>query len=155
MFIIKCFHPTLWITKSCCRAVPDGRFEVQNDPIYTNIGFSISALSKEYRTWRKGKTNFSCSHLAVNITRCRVSCCAEQPPVSMRGSFPESKNPYSNQERGPTFRVIGEPGEAQILCFAGLYTGGSDGPPRDQVEARFFTFFLVRQSRKREAEPHP
>ena len=49
----------------------------------------------------------------------------------------ESKNPYSNHERGPTFRLIGE---EQFLCFAGLYTGGSNGPSRDQVEASFFSF---------------
>ena len=53
---------------------------------------------------------------------------------------------------GPTLRVIGE---AQILCFAGLYTGGSDGPTRDQVRASFFVFVLVRQSRIRVAELHP
>ena len=51
----------------------------------------------------------------------------------------ESKNPCSNQERRSTFRVIGE---AQILCFAGLYTGASDGPPRDQVEASFLYFLF-------------
>ena len=34
--------------------------------------------------------------------------------------------------RGPTFCIIGE---AQILCFAELHTGGSDGPTRDQVKA--------------------
>ena len=45
IFIMKCFHPTLRITKSCCRAVPDDKFEVQIDPTFTNIGFSISALS--------------------------------------------------------------------------------------------------------------
>ena len=46
----------------------------------------------------------------------------------------ESKNPYSNQERGPTmtFSVIGK---AENLGFAGLYT---DGPPRDQVRASCF-----------------
>ena len=49
----------------------------------------------------------------------------------------ESKNAYSNQERGPTFCVICE---AQILCFARLYTGASDGPPRDQVKASFLYF---------------
>ena len=47
----------------------------------------------------------------------------------------DSKNPYFNQECGPTFRVIGE---AQILCFAGLYTCASDGPPCDQVRASVF-----------------
>ena len=58
MFIMKCFHPALRITKSCCRAVPDGKFEVQNDPC-TNIGFSISALSRGDRIWKKGTTKFS------------------------------------------------------------------------------------------------
>ena len=43
-----------------------------------------------------------------------------------------------NQEQGPTFRVIGE---AQILCFAGLYTGGSDGPTSVQVKASFYFLF--------------
>ena len=88
MFIIKCFHPTLQISKSCCRAVPDGKFEVQNDPTCTNIGFSRSALSKKDRIWRKGTTKFSCNRLAVDISRCWASCCAEQPPVSMGGSVP-------------------------------------------------------------------
>ena len=31
----------------CCRAVSDDRFEVQNDPTCTNIGFSISALGRQ------------------------------------------------------------------------------------------------------------
>ena len=119
-------------------------------PTCTNIGFSISALSRKDRTWRKGTTKFSCSHLDVNILQCLASCCAEKPPVLMGGSVPRyearksgwcigrSKNPYSNQERGPTFRVIAE---AQFLCFAGLYTGASDGPPRDQVEESFLFYF--------------
>ena len=34
-------------------------------------------------------------------------------------------------------------------CFAGLYIGGSDRP------THFLFLFLVRQSRKRVAEPHP
>ena len=46
MFITKCFHPTLRITKSCCRAVPDDKFEVQIYHTCTNIGFSTSALSR-------------------------------------------------------------------------------------------------------------
>ena len=33
---------------------------------------------------------------------------------------------------GPTFRVIGD---AQILCFAELYTCWSNGPTYDQVKA--------------------
>ena len=37
--------------------------------------------------------------------------------------------------------------------FGPVLYGGSDGPPRDQVRAIFFNFFLVRQSRKRVAEP--
>ena len=31
--------------------------------------------------------------------------------------------------------------EAHIWCFAGLYTGGSDEPTRDQVKAGFFQVF--------------
>ena len=31
------------------------------------------------------------------------------------GALAESKNPYSNQKRGPTFRVVDK---TQILCFA-------------------------------------
>ena len=88
MFIIKCFHLTLQIPKSCCEAVPDGKFEVQNYPTCTNIGFSISALSRKDRTWRKGTMKFWWSHLDVDILLCLASCCAEQPPVSMGGSVP-------------------------------------------------------------------
>ena len=56
IFVIKCFDPTVLIAKSscCCREVPDDRFEVQNDPTCTNIGFSISALSRDDGIWRKG-----------------------------------------------------------------------------------------------------
>ena len=36
-----------------------------------------------------------------------------------------------------------------------LYTGGSDGPTRDQVKAGFLYFLLELQSRKLVAEPHP
>ena len=38
----------------------------------------------------------------------------------------------SNQKRGPTFRAVDQ---TQNLCLAGFYTGGSDGPPHDQVRA--------------------
>ena len=93
----------------------------------------------------------SCSHLDVNISQCLASAAQnnhqyqwEDPLHAMEQenigvALAESKNPYLNQERGPTFRVIGE---AQILCFAGLYTGGSDGPTRDQVKASLFIYFL-------------
>ena len=88
MFIMKCFYPTLLITKSCCRAVPDDKFEVQIDSTCTIIGFSTSALSRGDRIWRKGTTKFSCSHLVVDISRSWASNCAGKPPVSMRGSVP-------------------------------------------------------------------
>ena len=68
-------HWSFWshLTKSCCRAVPDNRFEVQNDPPCTEIGFSISALSREDRTWRKGTTKSS------YVVTCQwISCDAEQ-----------------------------------------------------------------------------
>ena len=64
------------------------KFEMQNDPTCTNIGFSTSALPKDDRIWRKGTTKFSCSHLAVDISRCLASNCAGKPPVSMRRSVP-------------------------------------------------------------------
>ena len=57
-----------------------------------NIGFSTSGLSRDDRIWRKGTTNFSCSHLAVDISqhwgRDWARYCTEQPQVSMGGSFP-------------------------------------------------------------------
>ena len=43
------------------------------------------------RIWRKGTKKVSCSHLAVYISRCRASCCAEQPPVLMGGSVPRCR----------------------------------------------------------------
>ena len=63
--------------------MPDDRFEVQNDPTCTNVGFSLISLSREAGIWRKGTVRFSCSHLAVDISRCWASYCAEQPQVSM------------------------------------------------------------------------
>ena len=88
ILIIKSFDPTLRITKFCCRAVPDDRFGVLNDPTCTNVGFSLSSLSRKEGIWRQMTTKFSCSRLAVNISRCLVACCAEQPPVSSGGSLP-------------------------------------------------------------------
>ena len=79
------------ITKSCCRAVPDDRFGVQNDPTCTSVGFSLSSLSRKEGIWRKGPTKVLCSHLALlaaDISRCWASYWAEQPQLSMGGSFP-------------------------------------------------------------------
>ena len=50
----------------------------------------------------------------------------------------EHKNPYSNQDHGTTFHVIGK---AQILCFTGLYVR-SDLATRGQVKASFFYILL-------------
>ena len=144
-----------------------GRFDLQNNPqaTCTNIGFSISALFREYRIWRQGTTNFSCSHLAVNISRCRASCCAEQPPVSMRGSFPRYDRAKKNRRcTGRKQESIFESWTWTYISFnrwrtvfvfrriiyrreqrAVTWPGGSKF---------FFFFFLVRQSRKRVAEPH-
>ena len=129
---MKCFHPILQNTESCCRAVPDDKFEVQNNPTCANIGFSISALSVGDRIWRKGTTKFSYSHLAVNILRCWASNCAlaGKPPVSKQGSIPRCRARKKGQcigrkkefilalgawRHGSTFCVISK---AQILCFA-------------------------------------
>ena len=91
ILIIKSFDPTLRITKFCCRAVPDDRFWVLNDLTCTHVGFSLSSLSRKEGIWRKGTTNFSCSHLPVDISRCLASCSSEQPPVSMGGSVPRQR----------------------------------------------------------------
>ena len=42
IFVTTCFDPTLQIAESCCRVVPDYRFEEQNNPTCTNIGFSTN-----------------------------------------------------------------------------------------------------------------
>ena len=162
---MKCFHRTLRITKSCCRAVPDDKFEVQNDPTCTNIGFSTSALSRGDRIWRKGTTKFSCSHLAVDISRSWASNCAGKPPVSMRGSVPR----YRARKK---VWCIGRKQESIFESEAWTYISCSR-PNTNSVFRRvlyrrerraatwlgeskfFFIFFLVRQSRKRVAEPHP
>ena len=52
----------------------------------TYIGFWRSALSREDGIWRKRTPKFSYMHIAVDISLCQASCCAEQPPVSMGGS---------------------------------------------------------------------
>ena len=150
------------------RIGPGDRFEVKNDPICTNIGFSKSGLSREDGIRRKGTTKFSCSHLEADISQYWASCCAawacaEQPLVSMGVSvlryrakntgvaWAESKNRYLDQERGPTFRVICETqkiDETQILYFAPqirriLYRRKRRANMWP-VESKFFSiFFLV------------
>ena len=96
----------------------------------------------------------SCSHLAVNISRWQAICCAEQPPMSMGGSLPryraKKKGPALHRQKArihirsgawsPPWTYISCNLRSTKLCFAGLYTGGSDGPTRDQVKASFFKF---------------
>ena len=133
-FIVKSFDPTLWITKFCCRVVPDDRFGVLNNPTCTNVGFSLSSLSREEGIWRKGTTKFSCSHLAGNIECCLASCCAKQPPVSIGGSVPcygarkkggcIGRYPYSNQERGT---YISCNLRSTIYVFPGYIPEGATG----------------------------
>ena len=64
--MLSILYCILWIYK----------FKVQIDPTCTNIGFSISALSRGGRIWRKGTTKFLCSHLAVDILWNRADNCA-------------------------------------------------------------------------------
>ena len=52
------------ITKSCCRAVQDGRLEVQNDPPCTSMRLCVPMCGDE-RMCRKGKTNFFRCYFAV------------------------------------------------------------------------------------------
>ena len=75
MFIMNCFHPTLRITKSFCRAVP---------PTCTNIGFSTGALTRGDRIWRIGTTKFSCSH---PVTWSSISRDARQATVQGNHQF--------------------------------------------------------------------
>ena len=140
------------------RIGPGDRFEVKNDPICTNIGFSKSGLSREDGIRRKGTTKFSCSHLKADISQYWASCCAawacaEQPPVSMGVSVLRyrAKRRALHQEGGPTFRVIGETqkiDETQILYFAPqirriLYRRKRRANMWP-VESKFFSiFFLV------------
>ena len=136
-------------------------------PTCTNFGFSTSAFSRGDKIWRKGTTKYSCSHLAVDISRCWASNCAGKPPVSMRGSIPRYRARKKGCCIGRKQESIFKSGAWTVdlhsllsakqkkLCLAGLYTGGSDGPTRDQAKASVFIFFLVLQSRTRMAEPHP
>ena len=91
---------------------PDDKCEVQNYPTCTNIGISIRALSRGDRIWRKGTTKFSCSHLAISryagqaTAQGNHQCQSNAVGQEKKGAWAESKNPYSNQEREPTFLVI-------------------------------------------------
>ena len=92
IFIIKCFDPTLRITKSCSRVVQDNRFEVQYNLTCMNTLVSqqvpcAAGLAYGRQNMEKKDRKFSCSLLAVDISRCRASCFAQQPPVSMGGSI--------------------------------------------------------------------
>ena len=66
-----------------------------------------------------------------------------------------------NFHESPGRPYLAMPGKQlrRVACAGLLYTGASDGPTRDQLrgcwEQVFFIFFLVLQSRKRVAEPHP
>ena len=55
------------LTSPCESRNCDDRFGVLDDPTCTNVGFSLSCLSREEGIWRKVKTKFSFSHLAVDI----------------------------------------------------------------------------------------
>ena len=57
IFIINYFESAMWITKSCCRAVQDGRLEVQSDPPCTSMCVCVPICGEERICW-KGNTNF-------------------------------------------------------------------------------------------------
>ena len=157
IFIIKCFDPTLRITKSCCRAVPDDRFGLQNDSTCTIVGFSDSAFTREDGIWRKGTINFLWNHLAVDMSKWQASSCAKQPPVSMEGSVPRCRARTKGRRIGRKQESIFELGawtyishwnlRSTILFFAGLYTGGRRRERRayicygDQVKTIFLILF--------------
>ena len=123
-------------------AVPDSRFEVKNDPTCTKTDSSTCALSREKTEYgERGQRN---SHAATwpSISRDGRQAAAQSKHQCQRPggvlfhateqekkciAKAEIKNSYLKQKRGwyggSTFFVIGK---AQILCFARLYTGGSD-----------------------------
>ena len=162
MFIMMWFHSTLPITISCCRAVPDDKFEVQIDPTCTKVGFTTSALSRGDRIWRKGTSKFSCSHLVVYISL-RLARPGQQllrETTSVKVSFCSTlqgrkKGWCIGRKQESIFESEVWTYTTQILCFSRFYLGKSHGPPRDQVRASIFILFLVLQSRKQVAEPHP
>ena len=112
----------------------------------TNIGFSLSDGGKGRRnfyavTWPSisrdaeqatAKGNHQCQ------SKVRFHAVGQEKKGRCIGRKQESIfESEAWSRRGPTFRVIDK---TQILCFAGFYTGGSDGPPRDQVGASFYLF---------------
>ena len=177
IFIIKCFDPTLQITKLCCKAVPDDRFGVLNNPT-RKLVFSLS--SREEGKGRKGTTKFSCSYLAVDISRCRASCCAEQPyygcrtfllnwwwPVTTSLKERSGSAIQSKKKKGCIGRKqesINKSGAwTYILCLvkhkfcvlSDFIQAGAKGRHVTRCRQVLFICVLVLQSRKQVAEPHP
>ena len=146
IFIMKCFHLTLRITKSCCRAAR--RCQMTNlrcitiQSAQTLVSQQVPCLG-ETDYGEKGQRNFMQStgrrYLAMKGKQLRrettivnermCSTLQSKKKRGCKGRKQESR-PYSNQERGTYISCYRQ---AQIFCFAGLYTGASDGPTSDQV----------------------
>ena len=140
--------------------------------LYEHWFLNVSCLGKESWYW-KGITKFSCCYLAIDIQRCRAGCCAEQSPLSM-GRFGalyrarKKKGCIGRKQESilqlgawnyNDITIFPAICEAQILWFVWwLHT------LRLPVESTgntwsggriFLNIFLVLQSRKWAAEPHP
>ena len=151
---MKFFHATLRITKFCCRAVQDDKFEPRRCrfilPAQTLVSRQVPCLGvTEYG--EKGQRNFhavtwsSISRDAGQATeqgnhQCQSKVRFPRCRARKKRAVHRQKAKIHIQIRrvGRTFCVVDK---TQILCLAGFYTGRSNGPPRDQVRASSFFFF--------------
>ena len=109
---------------------------------------SISALSREDGKSRNGTTKFSSNHLAVDISRCRTSCCAEQPRVSMA----EQESIF----KSGAWTYVSCKWRAQTFIFRLTIYRRERQADTWPVESKIFLFLFsaaLRQSRNRVATP--
>ena len=111
----------MMITKSCCWLVLDDRLEVQNNLSCTNIGFGITAMSREEEIWIGGKVchlivDIMC-HLIVDISRFRASCCTAQSPLPMWAFDPRYKDRKDEGFVGRKQKSILESGVWTYISF--------------------------------------
>ena len=126
--------------------------------------FLMKFLVQERGNMEKRVTKFSCSHLAVDISRFRASCCSEQPPVSMGGLVPRYRARKKGGCLGRKQESIFESGAWTYISCSWQNTNFVFGLVLYRRERRaatwpgeskFFVFFLVLQWRNLVAEPHP
>ena len=149
-FIIKCFYKTLRVLKSCCRAVPDCRFEVQNNCTCTNIGFlffSVVNLNQQGFTLNiklpllkmivLEQPRVTGSGLCHMCWPCRLaalhmgndysfSIAPEQKGMKMLSHYFSSNHQKVLNNQWPTLRVFHPPGCCRVHCEYCKITGKWD-----------------------------